>query len=283
MSIRQCLPADLPLEHVPWLVPDDDLQDGHCLVQEVDGRIAAAGLRRASRTQATQDGAEFFCEDGYGTDLIRELAGREERPIVLRVIPGTAAAAAVDQVRSQVLQSVPAAYFPTDHPEVHAWAKHQLEAARSSGINLKAGTDFTMDELLDMWMAPYPRMHESWAPTSDVEATREAFRGRFKQDLHLDRTVIASHEGRAVAATFTVGPFDGTYMPIMMELQLSHRMSEPSARASIAAMLTRTSPTPVEFDGHADEPVYMRILETIPQRSAGARTPMNLIQISTTN
>lgn len=280
MTARPCLPSDLTDAPVPWLIPDEDLDDGACLVEEVDHQLVAAGLRRRSRTKATQDSAEFWCRPGHGTQLLRELAGTDERPIVVRIIPGTPAQPAAEAAGGRVIQAVPAAYFPTDHPEVQAWAKAQLDQPPTPELRLATGDQYSLEELLDMWMAPYLRMHQDWAPTSDVEATRQAFAGRFAEDLDLERTTLAVIDDRPVAAVFTVGPFDGTFMPIMIQVDHQHPRGEQAATAAIASMLIRSTPTPVEFDGHADEPVYMSILEQIPRRSSGTLTPMNLVEIN---
>lgn len=45
MTARPCLPSDLTDAPVPWLIPDEDLDDGACLVEEVDHQLVAAGLR----------------------------------------------------------------------------------------------------------------------------------------------------------------------------------------------------------------------------------------------
>ncbi|GAA1186977.1 hypothetical protein GCM10009584_31400 [Ornithinimicrobium humiphilum] len=199
--------------------------------------------------------------------------------IVIRVIPGTPAATAVEAVGGRIIQAVPAAYFPSAHPEVQAWAEDQLVRS-SNDVCLEAGDRYSLDDLLDMWMAAYVRMHEDWAPTGDVEATRQAFAGRFAHDLDLHRSSISLIEGRPTAAVFTIGPLDGILMPVLIEIDPRHPGRELAARAAIATMLVRAAPTPVEFDGHADEPTYMRILQDIPQRSNGKLTPMNLVEIS---
>lgn len=279
MTVRPCMPSDLTDAPVSWLVPDDDLDEGACLVEEVDGRVVAVGLRRWARTKATQDGAEIWCIPGHGTLLLRDLASAGERPLVLRVIPGTPVEAAVEAAGGRVIQSVPAAYFPTAHAEVQAWAQEQVGQSQSGGVRIDSGDQYSLEDLLTMWMAPYLRMHEAWAPTDDVEATRQAFAERFAQDLDMYRTTVSVIDERPVAAVFTVGPFDGTFMPILIEIDAQHPQREQAAKAAIATMFTLAAPTPVEFDGHADEPIYMRILQQIPQRSSGNLTPMNLIQI----
>lgn len=280
MIVRPCLPLDLTDAPVPWLVPDHDVDGGACLVEEVDGRLVAVGLRRRARTKTTQDGAELWCTPGHGAQLLRDLAGAGDRPIVLRVLPGTPADAAAEAAGGRVIQAAPAAFFPSADPEVQAWALDQLGQSRTGGVRVDSGDRYALDDLLDMWMAPYLRMHEDWAPTGDVEATRQAFAGRFAQDLDLRRTTVCVLDGRPVAAVFTVGPPDGTLMPVLIEIDPRHPRRELAARAAIATMLTRAAPTPVEFDGHADEPIYMRILQQIPQRSSGNLTPMNLIEIT---
>lgn len=279
MTVRPCMPSDLTDAPVSWLVPDDDLDGGACLVEEDDGRLVAVGLRRRARTKATQDGAEFWCTPGHGTQLLGDLAGAGERPIVLRVIPGTPAETAVEAAGGRVIQSVPAAYFPTAHPDVQAWARQQLGQTRTGGVRIDSGDQYSLDDLLDMWMAPYLRMHEDWAPTGDVAATRQAFAQQFAQDLDKERSTVSLVDERPVAAVFTVGPFDGTLMPILIEIETQHAQREDAAKAAIAKMLTLAAPASIEFDGHADEPIYMRILQEIPQRSSGNLTPMNLIEI----
>ncbi|QFG68704.1 hypothetical protein [Ornithinimicrobium pratense] len=280
MTVRPALPSDIAPLTIPWLTPDEDLESGVSLVEEVGGRLVAAGVRHFTRTKAAQDAAELYCEEGHGAPLLRELATAAKRPIMLRIIPGTPAESAAAAAGARVIQSVPAAYFPTTHAQVQDWARRQLDLAEKEETKVAPGSHFSMDVLLDLWMAPYLRMHASWAPTQDVHATRESFGARFAQDLDLERTRIATVDGGPVAAVFTVGPFDGTFMPILIEIKPEHPGRERAARAAIASMLTATAPTPVEFDGHADEPVYMRILKEIPQRTRGKLTPMNLVEIN---
>lgn len=255
------------------------MEGGVCLVDEVDGDLVAAGLRRPARTKATQDSAELWCTPGHGTHLVRDLANAGERPIVIRVIPVTPAATAVEAAGGRVIQSVPAAYFPSAHADVQAWAQEQLELSRTAGVQIDSGDGYALDDLLDMWMTPYLRMHEGWAPTGDVEATRQAFARRFAQDLDVRRSTVAVIDGQPVAAVFTVGPFDGALMPVLILIDDRHPGRERAATAAVATMFIRAAPIPVEFDGHADEPVYMNILQRIPQRSNGNLTPMNLIEI----
>lgn len=280
MTVRACLPSDLIDAPVPWLVADDEVEGGSCLVEKVDGQLVAAGLRRPARAKAAQDGAELWCTPGHGARLLRDLARAGERPIVIRVLPGTPDEVAAQEAGGRVIQAVPAAYVPTAHPEVQVWAHDQLAQSQAAGVRIATGDMYSLDELLDLWMTPYLRMHEDWAPTGDVDATRQAFAGRFAQDLDPGRTTVALIGGRPVAAVFTVGPFDGVLMPILIQVDDGHPWLEQAAGAAVASMLTRSAPTPVEFDGHADQPIYMRILERIPQRSSGNLTPMNLIEIT---
>ncbi|MFK5583588.1 hypothetical protein [Serinicoccus sp. LYQ131] len=249
-------------------------------MDEVDARVVAAGVRRPAQTKATQDSAELWCAPGHGTQLVRDLASAGERPIVIRVIPGTPAATAVEAAGGRVIQSVPAAYVPSAHPAVQAWAEQHLAPSRTEGVHIDTGDRYSLDDLLDMWMTPYLRMHEDWAPTGDVEATRQAFARRFAQDLDVRRTTVAVIGGQPVAAVFTVGPFDGTLMPVLIQIDDRHPGRKRAATAAVATMLIRATPIPVEFDGHADEPVYMNILHRIPERSSGNRTPMNLTEVS---
>lgn len=278
MTVRPCIPSDLIDSPVPWLVPDHEVDGGACLVDEVDGHLVAAGLRRRARTKATQDGAELWCARGHGLQLLRDLAGAGERPVVIRVIPGTPAATAIEAAGGRIIQSVPAAYFPSAHADVQAWAQEQLGLSRP-GVHVESGDQYSLEDLVDMWMAPYLRMHENWAPTGDVEATRQAFATRFANDLDMRCTTVAVIDERPVAAVFTIGPFDGVFMPVLIQIDDQHPDQEQAAKAALAAMLIRATPTPVEFDGHADEPIYLSILGQIPHRSNGKLTPMNLIEI----
>ena len=88
--------------------------------------------------------------------------------------------------------------------------------------------EYTTEELLDLWLGAYLRMHASWAPVSDADATREVFRGVLAETLDVERTFVACVDMQPIAVTFLN---------------------------------------------------YLRILETIPHRSAGALTPMEMVRI----
>lgn len=281
MTVRACLATDLPLDGAPWLVPDAELgEEDHSVVEEHAGAVVAAGLRRRSRTTTAFDGVELYCQDGHGAEVLRVLAAtHEDRPMILRVLPGTPTAAAVAELGgTEVVQSVPAAAIPTGHADVQAWARTRLEEADPIGVELRTGMEYTTEELLDLWMGAYLRMHASWAPVSDADATREVFRGVLAETLDVERTFVACVDRQPIAVTF-LNAFDGALVPLMVETEPGHPAAEPAAAASMAAVLSAVSPHPVEFEGHADEPLYLRILETIPHRSAGALTPMDMVRI----
>lgn len=101
--------------------------------------------------------------------------------------------------------------------------------------------------------------------------------------LHRGRTRVATVADVPVAATFVFGPYDGTFMPVLMIIEPAQLVMEAAARASVAAALEAVRPAPVEFDGYADDPTYLAILHDIPERRAGALTPMELVQISRTH
>lgn len=281
MTVRACLPTDLPLDGAPWLVPDAELgEDGYSVVEEHSGRVVAAGLRRRSRSTTRFDMIELHCEDGHGAEVLRALAAWDERrSLVLRVLPGTPTAAAVAEVGGgQVLQSVPAGAIPAGHGDVQEWAAERLGEAARAGVELRTGMQYTTEELLDLWMDAYLRMHERWAPVADVQRTREVLRRSLADTLDAEGTFVASVDGRPVAVTF-LNAYDGALVPLMVEAEPGHPAAETAAAASMAAMLRQVSPRPVEFEGHVDEPVFMRVLETVPHRSAGALTPMDMVRI----
>jgi hypothetical protein len=279
MNVRLTRPSDLVDLNLDWLIPDGEFDYGVSMVEEAQRRVVAAGVRRFTRTGASRDGVDFYCEAGHGSQLLRKLATAAERPIILRIIPGTPAETAASKAGGRVVQSVPAAFFDTSHRDVQTWAQQQLDLASNRKLTLRSGEEYSVDELLDLWMPPYLRMHQAWAPPQDVQAARGAFRGLFAQDLDRTCTVIAHLDGQPLAAVFTIGPFDGARMPILVEIERRHPGCALAARAVIAMMLTTAHPLPVEFDGHADEPTYMRILEEIPHRTSGNLTPMNLVEI----
>lgn len=279
MSIRECRATDLPVEGAPWLVSDDEFSRGRSLVEVEGDRIVAAGLRPRSRA-TDLDMVELFCVEGYGEGMLSALAAEGDRPILLRVLPGTPTAAAVARLGdAEVVQSLPAAAVPTGHPEVHAWVRARLETAEQQGVQLGTGRELGLEALLDLWVEAYLPMHERWAPVTDVEALREGFDRWFAGGLDTEHTFVATAEGDPVAATFLVGELDGVVVPCMVEVQRDHPAAETAAAASMAAVLEAVSPRPVEFEGHVDEPVYMRILESIPQRAAGQLTPMDIVRI----
>lgn len=279
MPVRPSRPADVLDSPLPWLVPDADVVDGTCLVEVVEGRVVAAGLRRAGRTGSPQDGAELSCEEGHGAELLRQLAAAADRPLLVRVLPGTPEETAVGAAGGRVVQSVPAAYVPTDHPDVREWAVAALEGAAGLGVEVVTADGSSTDELLDLWMAPFLRMHEGWSPVGDPTALRERFRARFDADLVRGCSALASTDEGVVAAVLTFGPYDGTLMPLLVHVRPGSPAREVAARTAVAATLAAAAPVPVEFDGHADDPVYMAVLEKIPQRRAGALTPMHLVEV----
>jgi hypothetical protein len=280
VTVREAVAADLATVPAPWLVPDGELESGVSLVEEADGRVVAAGVRSFTRTGATRDGVELYCEDGFGAELLRRLAQAAGRPVLLRVLPGTAEEKAAQAAGGRVVQSVPAAYFDTDRSEVQAWARTHVTRAREAGLTSGFGSAYDLEDLLDLWMVPYLRMHRSWSPTDDVQATRDAFARRFTQDLDRERTTIVRHGGTVLAAVFTFGPFHGTYLPVLMQIDPGDPATGLAGRLAVAGMLVATRPTPVEFDGHADEPTYLAILEEMPGRRPGRLTPMNLVEVS---
>lgn len=279
MTIRPCLSSDLPLDGAPWLEPDTEIGESRSLVDEVDGRVVAAGLRLRSR-KSDRDMVELACDPGQGTELLRALITDDERPVMLRVVPGTSKADAVAALGGgEVLQSLPPAAVPSGHPDVQDWARQRLAAAERAGVELRPGAEHTLDELLDLWMQAYLPMHESWAPVTDVAATREMFRTAFTESLNTAATFVAHTDGHALAATLTTAELDGIPVPCMIELAPGHTAVEAGAAASMAAVLMALSPRSVEFEGHVDEPLYMRILQTIPHTGAGALTPMDLVRM----
>ncbi|RIK16920.1 MAG: hypothetical protein DCC50_03390 [Acidobacteria bacterium] len=278
--MRACVATDLPIDGAPWLVPDVDLAEGHSLVEEHAGRVVAAGLRRRTRSTNAFDGGELFCLPGHGAAVLRALIAADERsPVGLRVLPGSATAAAVAEVGgAEVLQRVPAGAVPTGHADVLEWARGRLEDAEQAGVELRPGTELAVEELLDLWMPAYVRMHEHWAPVSDENLMREVFRDLFAGTLRQQDTFVAAVAGHPVAATF-MNAYDGVLVPLMIETAPGHPAAETAGAASMAAMIRSVSPRPVEFEGHADEPTYMRILETIPHVAAGDLTPMDFVRI----
>lgn len=288
MSVRPCLVSDLPVDGAPWLVADQELAEGSSVVDVHDGHLVAAGLRQRSRS-GPQDLVELWCVDGSVARVLRALTEEDRRPALVRVRPHTPVAAAVDEVGGEVVQSVPEAYFDTASKDVQTWAAETLREAEARGATVCSGAVCTLDELLDLWVAPYLRMHQGWAPIDDVAVAREGFCRRFEESLDRELTAVAEVAGTVVAATFVVGPFDGVLMPILIQVDPpaeapavpggSGEAHELAAAATIAAVLSRAEPLPVEFDGHADDAVYLSILERIPGRSAGALTPMDLVRV----
>lgn len=282
MSIRACQESDLPVDGAPWLVPDAELEGGRSLVEEHDCRIVAAGLLKWSRASTGLGMVELFCEEGHGTDVLRAFAADEDRRILLRVLPGTPTAAAVARLGgTEVVQSIPAGAVPTGHPDVHAWVRTRLEAADRERMQLLPGSEFGLEELLDLWIDAYLPMHQTWAPVTDVDALRDGFATWFAEGLDPENTfVVSAEDGQPVAATFMVGELDGVLVPSMIQVQRGHPAAETGAAASMAAVLRAVGPRPVEFEGHADEPLYLRILESIPHRTSGRITPMHMVQIA---
>lgn len=68
-------------------------------------------------------------------------------------------------------------------------------------------------------------------------------------------------------------------MPVRVVADPDHPLAAYAAAATVAAMLRAVAPTPVEFDGQTDDPVYLRILQAIPQRRTGTLTPVDLVRI----
>lgn len=122
-------------------------------------------------------------------------------------------------------------------------------------------------------------MHETWAPVTDVNALREGFSKWFADGFDTKNTFVASAEDQPVAETFLIDGQEGVPVPGLSLVQRRHPAAETGAAASMAAVLRAVSPQTVEFEGHADEPLYMRILESIPHRSAGTLTPMHIVRI----
>ncbi|GGK75899.1 hypothetical protein GCM10011509_25610 [Ornithinimicrobium pekingense] len=260
--------------------PDAGLGESRSLVEEVDGRVVAAGLRvRSTRDDA--DLVELMCEPGHGAELLRALVAADDRPVWLRVVPGTPTAHAVAEVgHVEVMQSLPPAAIPSGDPDVHAWAHGRLGSAERDGIVLRRGTELTLDQLLDLWMEAYLPAHESFAPVKDVAETRETFRTWFSRGLDREATFVAlAGDGRALAGSMMTSEIDGILVPAMIELAPEHPSGTTGAAACVAATLLAVSPRAVELEGHVDQRLYMSVLETIPHRSAGVLTPMDMVRI----
>ena len=280
MPIRPCVSSDLPVDGAPWLRPDAEAGPGHSLVEEVDGRVVAAGLRVRS-TRSDTDLVELACEPGHGAELLRALLVEDDRPVWTRVVPGTSKADAVARVgHTEVMQSLPPASIPAGHPDVHGWGHGRLEAAERDGIVLRRGTELTLEELLDLWMEAYLPAHEDFMPVTDVEATREVFRTWFTRSLDREASFVAhAADGRALAGTVLASEIDDVLVPTVIELSPEHPLGVTGAAACVAATLLAVSPRAVELEGHVDQVLYMSVLETIPHRSAGVLTPMDMVRI----
>lgn len=281
MTVRACLVSDLPVGDAPWLQPDADLDESRSLVEVVAGEVVAAGLRRRGGPDADVDLVELACRPGRGADLLRALVAEDERPVMLRVVPGTPKAEAVAVVgHVEVMQSLPPGAIPTDHPDVLAWSHERLARAEREQLALASGTDFTLEELLDIWMAAYVPAHEGFLPVKDADATREMFRRWFAERLDREPSFVARDgDGHVVAATMMTAEIDGVLVPNLVEVSPGHPASETAASACVAATVLTVSPRPVEFEGHVDQPLYMSVMEMVPHRSAGVLTPMDMVRI----
>ncbi|MGC5584794.1 hypothetical protein [Ornithinimicrobium sp. W1665] len=281
MSVRACLVSDLPVDGAPWLEPDADLGESRSLVEEVHGEVVASGLRRRGGPDADVDLVELACQPGRGADLLRALVAEDERPVMLRVVPGTPKAEAVAVVgHVEVMQSLPPGAIRTSHPDVLAWSQERLAKAERERLALAPGTDFTLEELLDLWMVAYVPAHQGFLPVKDVEATREAFRTWFAGSLDREASFVArAGDGRAVAATMMTAVIDGILVPNMVDVSPGHPASQTAAAACVAATILAVSPRPVEFEGHVDQALYMSVMDMVPHRSAGVLTPMDMVRI----
>lgn len=279
--MRACLVSDLPVDGAPWLEPDADLGGSRSLVEEVDGQVVAAGLRRRGGPDADVDLVELACLPGRGADLLRALVAEDERPVMLRVVPGTATAEAVAVVgHVEVMQSLPPGSIPTSHPDVLAWSKERLATAERERLALAPGTDFTLEELLDLWMVAYVPAHQGFLPVKDAEATRAMFRTWFVESLDREASFVArAGDGHVVAATMMTAEIDGILVPNLVEVSPGHPASQTAASACVAATVLAVSPRSVEFEGHVDQALYLSVMEMVPHRSAGVLTPMDMVRI----
>ncbi|WP_289018368.1 hypothetical protein [uncultured Ornithinimicrobium sp.] len=281
MTVRPCLVSDLPVDGAPWMEPDADLGESRSLVEEVDGEVVAAGLRRRGAPDDDVDLVELACRPGRGADLLKALVAEDDRPVMLRVVPGTPKAEAVAVVgHVEVMQSLPPGAIPTDHPDVLAWSHEGLSAAELERLTLTPATDFTVEQLLDLWMVAYVPAHEGFLPVKDADATREKFRRWFAERLDRESSFVARDgDGHVVAATMMTAEIDGVLVPSLVEVWPGHPVAETAASACVAATVLAVSPRPVEFEGHVDQALYMSVMEMVPHRSAGVLTPMDMVRI----
>src|SRR5690606_7040832 len=168
----------------------------------------------------------------------------------------------------------------TGHPDVLAWARDRLDAGVQARLDLRPGTEHTLEQVLDMWMQAYVPAHEGFAPVTDAAATREQFRTWFSDNLDLRPSFVArAPDGRTVAATLMTAEIDGILVPNLLDLAPGHGSALTGAAACVAATLLAVSPRPVEFEGHVDQDLYMSVMAMVPHRAAGVLTPMDMVLV----
>lgn len=211
--------------------------------------------------------------DGDATvELLHAAADAGENPALMRAIPGSPAHALALAAGATVFERVPAARIDPASPEVIRWAHDHQGATRP-------GTDYTTSELTEFWIGCYVIAHEGFGLTSDHGLLRARLGGFVERAVEPSLTRIVEADGQPVAMAFVFreGP---SLMALVDSLQPGRLDARREVEAAMAALLLSVPPEPFELDGHESGKHYPAVLATIPNVTAGALTPMELLKVS---
>lgn len=273
MTVRPTVVSDLPVDDAPWLVVDGHEPGGLSLVEVQDGELLAAGTRQSAGQGP--DLLHFRSRGGAGLALLQQLVSARPGPSWIRVIPHHREYPIVLEAGGRILQRVPAGFLPTDADAVRNWCRD------NSGPTVP-GTQFSHDELVELWIRYYLPAHAGWLGRPLDRATLvERSQATIGEQLDHERTRIAVIDGAPVAAAFIwkwrLDP--ETIMGTCDAIDRDHPAARRAVAAAIAAVLDEACPTPVEFDGHEDDGgFYYEVVRTVPGRRASDFTPMHMVE-----
>lgn len=261
------------LDTIPWLRADDPGSGRRILVEEDPmGTILGAALRMPNPLHPQLDYLELALPGEATVDLVHAAAEAGKHPALMRGIPGSPAHTLALAAGATVLDRVPAACIDPADPQVIHWAHdHQGDT--------RPGTDYSTDQLTDLWIDYYVAAHERFGLTSDLAVLRSRLGGFVERsvDASLTRSVEADGQPVAMAFAFREGP---SLMALVDSLQPARPDARRHVEVAMAALLLSVPPAPFELDGHESGEHYPAVLATIPNVTAGPLTPMELLRVS---
>lgn len=272
MTTRPATAQD-QLDTIPWLRADDPTTDRRILIEEDStGRIVGAALRAPNPLHPQLDYLELNIPGQATVDLVHAAAGAGQHTALMRGIPGSPAHQLALTAGATVFERVPAACINPADPQVIHWAERHHGDTRPA-------TDYSTEQLTDMWISYYTAAHQHFGTTSDRTLLQARLGGFVAKAIDPSLSHVVEATGRPVAISFAFreGP---NLMALVDSLQPDHAEACQHVEVAMAALLRSVPPEPFELDGHDSGKHYPAVLATIPNVTAGPLTPMELLKIS---